>query len=66
MNLFNFFGTSDLKAENTFLKEEVNRLRSLCEEKDLWFLELAADALRHGSKLAGKHMADRKNFLNGR
>lgn len=54
-----------LKKENAYLKSEVIRLRRLCDEKDSYFMELMADGLRHGSKLAAKHMSDRKKFING-
>lgn len=57
--------TSELKRENQYLKNENKRLRNLCNEKDSFFLELIADGLRHGSKLAAKHMSDRKKHLNG-
>ena len=51
------------KKENEYLRRENERLRKMCEEKDSYFMELMSDALRHGSKLAGKHMADRKDYL---
>lgn len=53
-----------LKKENQRLREENQRLRDLCEEKDAYFTEMISDGLRHGSQLAGKHMADRKSYLN--
>lgn len=46
--------------------KEINRLNALCAEKDSFFMELMSDAMRHGSSLAAKHMADRKSFLKGR
>ena len=61
MKLFN-----SIKAENAYLKKENKRLHQLCKEKDSYFLELMADGLRHGSKLAGKHMSDRKKYVNGK
>ena len=61
MKLFN-----SIKAENAYLKKENKRLHQLCKEKDLYFMELMADGLRHGSKLAGKHMSDRKKYVNGK
>ena len=61
MKLFN-----SVKAENEYLKKENKRLHQLCNEKDSFFMELMADALRHGSKLAGKHMSDRKKYVNGK
>lgn len=57
-------GLFNLKKENDYLRKENRRLRNLCEEKDSYFLELMSDALRHGSKLAGKHMSDRKKYKN--
>ncbi len=56
----------DLKKENDYLMKENRRLRDLCEEKDSFFLELISDGLRHGSKLAGQHMADRKKYVHGK
>ena len=61
MKLFN-----SVKAENSYLKKENKRLHQLCKEKDSYFMELMADGLRHGSKLAGKHMSDRKKYVNGK
>lgn len=46
--------------------KRIKELEDLCEEKDSYFMELMADALRHGSPLAGKHMADRKKYKNGK
>ena len=54
------------KKENEYLRNEVMRLRRLCDEKDSYFIEVIADGLRHGSKLAAKHMSDRKKFVNGK
>ena len=58
--------TSILKAENAYLKKENKRLRNLCKEKDSFFTQMISDGLRNGSKLAGKHMSDRKKYLNGK
>ena len=60
MNLFN------LAKENAYLRKENRRLHKLCKVKDSYFKELMSDGLRHGSKLAGKHMSDRKKYLNGK
>ena len=60
MSLFN------LENENAYLRKENKRLRELCEEKDSFFSELMSDALRHGSKLAAKHMVDRRNYIKGK
>lgn len=57
---------SSIAAENAFLRKENKRLHQLCKEKDSFFMELMADALRHGSKLAAKHMSDRKKFVSGK
>ena len=56
----------NLLKENQSLRKENARLRNLCNEKDSYFMELMSDALRHGSKLAAKHMADRKSYKNDR
>ena len=58
--------TSNLKAENAYLKKENQRLRKLCKEKDSFFTQMISDGLRNGSKLAGKHMSDRKKYLKGK
>ena len=55
-----------LERENHNLKERNRQLKNLCEAKDSFFVELMSDALRHGSPLAGKHMADRKKYLHGK
>ncbi|WP_422803323.1 hypothetical protein [Streptococcus sp. FT1-106] len=63
MGLFNFGNSkkiADLENENTSLRERISDLEYLCEEKDEYFKEMISDGLRHGSSLAGKHMADRK------
>ena len=59
-------GLLSLKKENAYLKSENRRLHELCKEKDAYFMELMADGLRHKSKLAARHMADRKKYLNGK
>ena len=55
-----------LERENRALKDRNRQLKNLCEEKDSFFLELMSDALRHGSSVAAKHMADRKKYLHGK
>lgn len=60
MRLFN------LQKENAYLRKENQRLRNLCQKKDLYFKELIADGLRHGSRLAAQHMSDRKKYLHGK
>lgn len=44
----------------------IRQLENLSDEKDSFFMELMSDALRHGSSLGGKHMADRKKYLKGK
>ena len=56
----------NLLKENAYLRMENQRLRRLCAEKDFYFKELMSDALRHGSKLAAQHMADRKKYIHGK
>lgn len=46
------------------LASRVVELENLCDEKDDYFREAISDGLRHGSPLAGKHMADRRQYLN--
>ncbi len=46
------------------LASRVAELENLCDEKDGYFRETISDGLRHGSSLAGKHMADRRQYLN--
>lgn len=54
------------RLENQRLKKEVSRLIARCAEKDEYFKEAISDGLRHGSPLAAKHMADRREYLNGK
>lgn len=58
-----FFGkfSKDRKIEE--LEAEVERLTDLCEEKDEWMDAVASDALRKGSSLGAKVLADKKEFL---
>ena len=60
------YNRRNLERENRELQERNRQLKNLCEAKDDYFLELISDGLRHGSKLAAKHMADRKKYLNGK
>ena len=46
------------------LASRVAELERLHDEKDDYFREVISDGLRHGSSLAGKHMADLKQYLN--
>lgn len=58
-----------IAMKNTQIELQGLRIRNLaylCEEKDNWFKKLMSDALKHGSSFAGKCMADRREFLNGR
>lgn len=69
--MFGFFKKNNkenesLKRENRFLKKRVRELEELSEEKDSFFKELISDGLRHKSKLAAKHMRDRKDYLNNK
>lgn len=59
-------GIFNLAKENAYLRRENRRLHNLCKVKDSYFKELMSDSLRHGSSLAGKHMADRKKYLRGK
>lgn len=59
-------GIFNLAKENAYLRRENRRLHNLCKVKGSYFKELMADGLRDGSKLAGKHMSDRKKYLNGK
>ena len=53
-----------LKKLNKAKDKEIKKLKDLCEEKDSYFSEMISDGLRHKSKLAAKHMRDRKDYLN--
>ena len=55
-----------LKKLNQSKDREIKRLKNLCDEKDSYFDEMISDGLRHGSKLASKHMRDKKDSLNGK
>lgn len=59
-------GLFNLMKENAHLRRENRRLHNLCREKDSFFMELMADGLRHGSKLAAQHMSDRKKYIHGK
>ena len=67
--LFGLFKNNDddrvaeLEEENEALHNRIDELKDLCEEKDSYFTEMISDGLRHGSKLAAKHMSDRKKYL---
>ncbi len=52
-----------LKRANKNMSNEIKRLKNLCAEKDSFFCEMISDGLRHKSKLAAKHMRDRKDYL---
>jgi len=65
------FGKKDreierLKKSNNAKDREIRKLKILCAEKDSYFKEMMSDGLRHGSKLAAKHMKDRKDYLNNK
>ena len=55
-----------LKKINQSKDKEIKRLKDLCAEKDRYFNEMISDGLRHGSKLASKHMRDKKDYLRGK
>ena len=55
-----------LQRENAALRKSNRRLVDLSDEKDACFLEMISDGLRHGSSLAGKHMAYKKKYLRGK
>lgn len=55
-----------LTQSNKNKDKEIKRLKDLCSEKDSYFSEMISDGLRHGSKLASKHMRDKKDYLNGK
>ncbi len=55
-----------LELENKVQKKRIRQLERLCQEKDSFFMELMSDGLRHGSPLAGKHMADCKKYKRGK
>lgn len=55
-----------LRKANQIKDREIKRLKNLCAEKDKYFNEMISDGLRHGSKLASKHMRDKKDYLKGK
>ena len=55
-----------LRKLNQSKDKEIKRLKNLCAEKDSFFDEMISDGLRHGSKLASKHMRDKKDYLKGK
>lgn len=55
-----------LLKENKAQKRRIRELENLCEKKDSFFKELMSDGMRHGSPLAAKHMADRREYLKGK
>ena len=54
---------SQLESDLERKDRRISQLESLCEEKDAFFLGAISDGLRHGSPNAGKHMSDRKKYL---
>ena len=56
----------NLKLENAAQKRRIEELEALCEEKDSYFAEMRSDGMRHGSSLAGKHMADLREYKKGK
>lgn len=59
-------GLFSVTKQNAYLRKENQMLRDLCKRKDACFKELMADGLRHGSRLAAAHMAERKSYLRGK
>lgn len=57
---------SQLESKNLEQLNRIKQLEKLSDEKDSFFMELMSDGLRHGSSLAGKHMADRKKYKHGK
>lgn len=57
---------SQLERKNLEQLNRIRQLEKLSDEKDSFFMELMSDGLRHGSSLAGKHMADRKKYKHGK
>ena len=57
---------SQLEQKNFEQLNRIKQLEKLSDEKDSFFMELMSDGLRHGSSLAGKHMADRKKYKHGK
>lgn len=53
-----------LSRDNLSKDREINRLEKLNDEKDSWMDAVASDALRNGSPLGGKILAEKKKFLN--
>ncbi len=41
----------------------IDELVELCDKKDAVFKVMISDGLRHGSSIAGRHMANRKKYL---
>lgn len=56
------------RLEKTLAKKNkrIKDLERRSDNKDDFFKAMISDGLRHGSSLAGKHMADRKKYLNGK
>ena len=57
---------ANLAADNWSLIDQVFSLKELAYERDSRHLELASDALRNGSSLGGKALADWRNYINDR
>lgn len=56
----------ELEQENQNQRKRIKQLENLCEEKDSYFTQLMSDALKKRSSLAGKHMADRREYLKNK
>ena len=69
MGLFGFGDKkriAGLVQENQAQRNRIKQLENLCNEKDSFFTELMSDGLKKGSALAGKHMADRREYLKSK
>lgn len=55
------FRKNDMVAERLFKKNR--RVRAQCLEKESLFLEVINEGVRHGSKLADRYMANRKEYI---
>lgn len=57
---------ASLLKSNQKKDRQIRQLKMLCAEKDKYFSEMISDGLRHGSKLASKHMKDKKDYMRGK
>lgn len=69
MGLFDFLskGSNELAKMQKVVQSkdsQIKQLKNLVGEKDKHFDQVISDGLRHGSSLAGKHMAEKKYKKN--